>query len=51
MTDDEPPVRLNELDRQEMRDLARALKPEMTDEQFEQSWQEFQALKAQRLHH
>lgn len=36
---------LNELDKQEMRDISRTFKPEMTDEEFDVLWAEFVRLK------
>lgn len=33
--------RLDELNKDEWRDVARRLKPEWTEEQFEEAWQEF----------
>lgn len=39
-------ARLDELDRDEMWDACRALRPEMTREQFEADWTEFLRLKA-----
>ncbi len=38
-------AKLNELDKQEMRDISRAFKPEMTDEEFDAIWAEFVRLK------
>lgn len=38
-------AKLNELDKQEMRDISRAFKPEMTDEKFDAIWAEFVRLK------
>lgn len=48
MPAEEPATRLDELDYQEMRQVARAHRPEMTDEQFDASWAEFVRLKQQR---
>ncbi len=39
-------TRLNEHDKDEWRDVCRAMKPEMTDEEFEIKWADFQAEKA-----
>lgn len=36
---------LNELDKTEMRDIARRVKPDMTDEEFERYWAAFCAAK------
>jgi len=42
------PARLHELDKNELRDLSRILRPDLSDEQFEADWQEFVALKRKR---
>ncbi len=41
-------ARLNEFDKEEWRLVARRLRPDWTDEQFEQAWAEFAAEKAER---
>jgi hypothetical protein len=40
--------RLDEFDKNEWRDVARRLKPDMTDAQFDEAWDEFQADKRRR---
>jgi hypothetical protein len=42
---DAPDVRLNELDADEWFDVARRFKPDMTREQFDKDWAEFQEMK------
>ena len=37
--------RLDELDKEEMRDLSKAMNPKLTDEQFDLDWAEFVELK------
>lgn len=41
-------ARLDEFDRDEWRDVARELRPDITDEQFDADWAEFQELKRRR---
>lgn len=41
-------VRLNELTKDEFWDVARRLRPDLTREQFDADWEEFQAAKAKR---
>lgn len=38
-------TKLNEFDKDEWRDVSRKLRPDWTEEQFEEAWQEFVALK------
>lgn len=38
-------TRLDEYDKTEWREVARLLKPDWTEEQFEEAWQEFLELK------
>lgn len=38
-------VRLNEFDKIEWRDVCRAIRPDITDEEFDRDWREFQDLK------
>lgn len=42
---DEPATRLDEADHEEMWDACRALRPDITREEFERDWAEFVALK------
>lgn len=42
-------VRLNELDKEEMRLVSRKLRPDWTDEQFDEMWADFCAMKAEHL--
>lgn len=41
-------VVLNEMDRDEMWDVARLINPDLTEEEFERDWQEFLVLKAKK---
>jgi len=51
MTTGEHLDQLNELTKEEFRDRTRHLVPDMSDEQFEKHWEEFQKQKAQRKLH
>lgn len=42
-------VRLNELDKEEMRLVSRRLRPDWSDEQFDEMWDDFLAMKAAHL--
>lgn len=48
MTED---ARLDELDKQEWRDVAKKVRPDLTDEEFEKMWEEFHREKALRQAH
>lgn len=39
-------TRLYEYEKHEWRDICKAIKPDMTEEEFEQKWEEFCRLKA-----
>lgn len=47
MTSTAPSARLDEHDKTEWWDVARALKPGITEEEFNTMWEEFRQLKAQ----
>ena len=42
-------TKLNEFAKEEWRDVAKILKPEWTEEEFEAAWQEFLELKRRKL--
>lgn len=42
---DEPPVRLQEYDKEEWRRVARLLRPEWSDDEFDRAWDDFQEMK------
>jgi hypothetical protein len=42
-------ARLDEFDKTEWRDVTRKLRPDWTEEQFEQEWAAFQAAKRRRM--
>lgn len=42
-------MRLDEFDKIEWRDVARRVRPDWTDEQFEEAWREFHEMKRRRL--
>lgn len=44
-------ARLDELDREEFWDIARRLNPDLSREQYDRDWEEFQALKVARKRH
>lgn len=50
-TQEQPPVRLNELDRDEWREVCRILRPDWSEEEFDRAWSEFQELKRRRALH
>lgn len=41
-------LRLNELDVNEWRDVTRIVRPDWTDEQFDEAWEQFQQMKARK---
>lgn len=43
-----PPARLDEFDKDEWRDVARLLRPDWTDADFDRAWDDFQRMKAER---
>lgn len=45
------PVRLYEFTKEEWRVIARGLRPEWTDEDFDQAWEEFQEMKRRKPLH
>lgn len=42
-------TRLNEFDKEEWWDVCRRARPDITREQYDQMWNEFQAMKAEHL--
>ena len=50
MPDNDPEI-INEYDKNEWRDVARILRPDWTDEQFEEAWLEFCELKRSKAQH
>ncbi len=42
------PTRLNEFNKTEWRDVCRKVRPDWTDEQFEEAWAEFVEMKQRR---
>lgn len=47
----EEKIRLHELDKDEWRNVARKLRPDWTDEQFEEAWHEFCEMKRRKKIH
>ncbi len=46
----EPETRLDEYSKEEWRDVARAARPDWTDEEFNAAWERFMALKRRRAY-